>query len=257
MEERDLFSKYLLEKGLCCTCNSPLKDSKHVNLVQLNRVATWKTPIWGNILSESQELKYALAVVCDNCISPEKMNEIKFAIEIEMSGNTPSNIYYHAVENLEKGSPTFSEEVKMQLEADAQRDELLNIMYATIPGDEIALATRGLETAEEINAKALRQSGHYVMLVNKGYIKGLKNPKDRQHHDFINQLMIVKEEKKQTIVIQDIHVTEDEVIYLKEMMAGIEIIAWIVEDMKNPTEEATEKIIQIIKKLKEDGNDVR
>jgi len=69
--------------------------------------------------------------------------------------------------------------------------------------------------------------------------------------------MIVKEEKKQTIVIQDIHVTEDEVVYLKEMMAGIEIIAWIVEDMKNPTEEATEKIIQIIKKLKEDGNDVR
>jgi len=202
MEERDLFSEYLLKKGLCCACNSPLKDSKHINLVQLNRVATWKTPIWGNILSESQELKYALAVVCDNCVSPEKMNEIKFAIEIEMSGNTPSNIYYHAVENLEKGSPTFSEEVKMQLEADAQRDKLLNIMYATIPGltvatairypptipgDEIALATRGLETAEEINAKALRQSGHYVMLVSKGYIKGLKNPKDRQHHDLINQ----------------------------------------------------------------------
>jgi len=251
MEERSEFSEYLLENGQCCICDDPLSDSEHLNLIQLDKVATWKYPVWGNILSEDKEINHAIAVVCDYCISPEGqiIGEIKFAIEVDMAEDKTQTIYYHDVRKLQSGSPTFSEDVKMSLEADAMRDEILNAVYGVTPKDEVKLAVRGIETAKEINEKMLRQSHYYIMLVSQGYIRGLKNSEDPQHQDFMNQLSITREEGKPAIIIQDIQVTDEEIAYLKEIMKGIEIVGWIIDDMKKMSEETTEKVRKILKSL--------
>jgi len=77
----------------CCACGGSLEDSKHINLVALDKVASWKFPTWGNVLTK-QPLIHAVAIVCDKCI--DKGVQPKFAVEWNDNGN----VKYHKIEEL-------------------------------------------------------------------------------------------------------------------------------------------------------------
>jgi len=80
----------------CCACGGSLQNSKFVNGVCLDKLATWEHPIWGNILVKD---KYpeprATAVLCDDCI--RKKRKAKFAVEWNKDY---SQVKYHKVEDL-------------------------------------------------------------------------------------------------------------------------------------------------------------
>jgi len=80
----------------CCACEGSLENSKFVNGVFLDKLATWQQPIWGNILVRN---KYpeprATAILCDECI--RKKREAKFAVEWN---EDLSQVIYHKVEDL-------------------------------------------------------------------------------------------------------------------------------------------------------------
>jgi len=63
-------------KTKCCACETPL-SLEHVNGICLLKEATWKFPVWGNILVKVWGL--AVAFVCDECV--RKKAVIKFAVE--------------------------------------------------------------------------------------------------------------------------------------------------------------------------------
>lgn len=80
--------------GKCCACETPLADSKHVNMVQVDKPAKWPYPVWGNFLTGHQNM--AVAFICDSCYTTgmESGTQIKFAVEID------TEIKYHAIESL-------------------------------------------------------------------------------------------------------------------------------------------------------------
>lgn len=78
----------------CCCCSRLLDEcgTKHINGVQLNYAAKWKSPVCGNVISGSDGT--AMAFVCDECLAAEK--PISFAVEFR--GDT---VVYHPVETLD------------------------------------------------------------------------------------------------------------------------------------------------------------
>ena len=83
----------LIEKNMkCCACCKPLKDSKNLHIVLLERKAKWKDNTWGTIARTSG---YALAVVCDECA--KKGIEPRYAVEMSKKGE----VRYHPVSELE------------------------------------------------------------------------------------------------------------------------------------------------------------
>ena len=96
----------------CCACEGSMQDSKHVNLICLNKMATWEYPRWGNILvSDKYPTNRAGAIICDRCI--EERRKIKFAIEWD---NKRTYVKYHKVEDL-KDLPTIPEREVLEAEA--------------------------------------------------------------------------------------------------------------------------------------------
>lgn len=83
----------LKAQGKCCACEAELKHSIHLNMVQLQRQASWKFPVWGHILNGQQNM--ALAFICDPCYDSGEPT-IKFAVEQDDNG-----IKYHPIEKLE------------------------------------------------------------------------------------------------------------------------------------------------------------
>jgi len=80
----------------CCACAGSLRRSKHVNLVSLQRRATWQYPVWRNVLTgEDGE---AVAVVCDACLDANR--EIQEAVEFR-----GAEVLYHTVIDLERLPP--------------------------------------------------------------------------------------------------------------------------------------------------------
>ena len=83
----------LIEKNVkCCACCKPLKNSKNLHIVLLERKAKWKDNTWGTIARTSG---YALAIVCDECA--KKRIEPKYAVELSKKGE----VRYHPVSELE------------------------------------------------------------------------------------------------------------------------------------------------------------
>lgn len=109
-------------------------------------------------------------------------------------------------------------------------------------------ASRGRLSAE-INARLLSQSDIYIMVVDRGYIQGLKDDGDPQHSDFHRQLEVAREERKKTLVVRDIQVTEEEIAYLKKQMKGINVVAWIEHDFNSLDEELDEKLEEALKRI--------
>jgi len=76
----------------CCACCKPLKNSKNLHIILLERKAKWKDNTWGTIAGTSG---YALAIVCDECA--KKGIEPKYAVEMSKKGE----VRYHPVSELE------------------------------------------------------------------------------------------------------------------------------------------------------------
>lgn len=73
------FEKQMMEEK-CCACDGIIgENGENINLVQLRRMATWKYPTSGNILTGTKNL--AVAAVCNVCI--ENNVPIKFAIRFD------------------------------------------------------------------------------------------------------------------------------------------------------------------------------
>lgn len=100
------FVNLMLEKGTCCICTKPLKDSKYLNLAHLDKKAAWKYPVWtvwNNILTPGMEDR-AVAVVCDGCQEAAEKSgvggSIKYAVEIR-----GDDVIMHDIEELEDAVP--------------------------------------------------------------------------------------------------------------------------------------------------------
>ena len=87
----------------CCACGKPVKNTStgHVNLIQLERKATWKFPSFGNVLLGTSGI--AAAIVCDPCLESKAV--IKWAIELQGSGKKKT-VVYHEVDQLQKIEPS-------------------------------------------------------------------------------------------------------------------------------------------------------
>jgi hypothetical protein len=255
-EEPQGINAFLIEKGKCCACDTPLKDSGHVNMVMLSKKAPWKYPIWGNILVEGS-LGHALGVVCDECVNEETgqiKHPIKYAIEIQ--GGEPvaegilteKFIIYHDAHDLEDGEPEIpkgaAESMALQMKADMERNKVLNAVTAIMPDDPIAVAYRG--AMEDANAKMLRQSAYYLMLINQSYVRGLKDPQDPQHHDFITQLEIAYEMQKPTVIIYDETITDEQRLYVEEVTANLDVRATMTHDFSVQSEDLQEKVRKLL-----------
>lgn len=69
----------LLEKQ-CCACGGIIKKhGKSVNMVGLDRHATWEYPTMGNIITKQKER--AVAIVCDHCTANH--TPIQYAVQLE------------------------------------------------------------------------------------------------------------------------------------------------------------------------------
>jgi hypothetical protein len=93
------WNKLVRAKVKCCACEGSLKDSPHINGINLNKRATWKFPVWSNVLIKDQ-VPRAVALICDTCL--EKKHKIKLAIEWTDKFTT---IRYHLISELEDLAP--------------------------------------------------------------------------------------------------------------------------------------------------------
>jgi len=78
----------------CCACGKPLKDSRYINGVLLERKAKWKNNTWGNLILGVSG--YAVAIVCDECV--KKKVKPKYAVEWS---DDKREVRYHPVDELE------------------------------------------------------------------------------------------------------------------------------------------------------------
>jgi hypothetical protein len=102
---------FIRKRVKCCACQGSLKNSKHINGICLDKLATWELPVWGNILlKDLHPEKRALAILCDECI--DKKRNPKFAVEWD---ENYENVKYHPVESLQDLPPITEEEVERVL----------------------------------------------------------------------------------------------------------------------------------------------
>lgn len=95
MNSEEVFAM-LLREAKCCACGNPMNISPCLNFVSLNKKATWKKPVWDNLLLKPvyPRIPRAIAVLCKECIE-----NYRHAIEvIELEGE---EIRYHKVSDLE------------------------------------------------------------------------------------------------------------------------------------------------------------
>ena len=113
----------ILNSGKCCACEKPLKDSKHLNLITLDKAANWEFPTWGNVSAKKAEDRKgvrAVAIICDSCV--EDKTVIKFAIDVKVVGNDPQKseaitetvIRYHDVTTLKDMPPITEKDLGLQ-----------------------------------------------------------------------------------------------------------------------------------------------
>src|SRR5438552_5703732 len=83
------------EKGRCGACGKPFLGDR-LNLVTLDRKATWEYPTSGNVLTG--ESGRAVAILCDGCV--EDKVAIQEAMELRDDG-----LVYHPLAELETLPP--------------------------------------------------------------------------------------------------------------------------------------------------------
>lgn len=99
---------FIREKIKCCSCGGSLKNSKYINAICLDKLATWDYPVWNNILVEDKyPEKRAVAYVCDECV--ENGKEPKYAVEWDEERKT---VKYHPIDELKDLPPIPPEEVE-------------------------------------------------------------------------------------------------------------------------------------------------
>lgn len=99
----DSFEHLIKEKGTCCICTKPLKDSKYLSLAQIDKKAAWKFPVWNSVLIQGLEDR-AVGIVCDGCHEAAEKSgvsaKLKYAVEIR-----GDDIILHDVDELEDVEP--------------------------------------------------------------------------------------------------------------------------------------------------------
>lgn len=99
----DSFVQLVMEKGTCCICTKPLKDSKYLNLAHLDKKAAWEFPVWNSIFIPGLADR-AVAVVCDGCQEAAEKSgvggRVKYAIEVR-----GDDVIMHDIEELEDVEP--------------------------------------------------------------------------------------------------------------------------------------------------------
>jgi len=90
---RDNYVEFIQAHVRCGACGGKIG---RVNLCALNRRATWKYPVSGNVISGDEGR--AVAVLCDACIDSRR--GIREAIEI-----TDQQVHYHPVGELDELPP--------------------------------------------------------------------------------------------------------------------------------------------------------
>jgi hypothetical protein len=81
----------------CCACGESLANSKNVNCVLLDHVASWKFPTWGNILYGVPVIG-AIAILCDACLK-KRANPTS---AVEWSDSNLAQVTYHPVFELQQ-----------------------------------------------------------------------------------------------------------------------------------------------------------
>jgi len=88
-------AQWIKETVRCCACEMPMRLSRYINFVQLGKLAKWKYPAAGNVITGQPSIE-AMAVVCDECIRLRAT--IKYAVEWD---NEKTYVKYHRVQDLE------------------------------------------------------------------------------------------------------------------------------------------------------------
>ena len=94
-----LIGKLILEHVKCCFCEGPLNG--RINLINIPKLATWKSPAAGNIF-KPDDVKFACAVLCTQCIVKGKFP--KFAVEwkgFEGEEGEEIEVIYHPTSELD------------------------------------------------------------------------------------------------------------------------------------------------------------
>lgn len=112
------WSEYVLENARCCACEGPLRGSKHLNLVTIDKFASWEFPIWGNLLAKDplKRTGRAAAICCDGCVDEktgQALRPIKFAIEVNKLGEEYI-IDYHDAMKLKDAPPITAEDLDLE-----------------------------------------------------------------------------------------------------------------------------------------------
>ncbi len=85
-------AQFISENCKCCVTEKPMKDSKHITVVQLSFKASWKFPVWGNFI-HGLPPQMAMAYIHDDAVKDGKLiAPVKFAVEI-----VDDQIIYHPV----------------------------------------------------------------------------------------------------------------------------------------------------------------
>lgn len=97
------FNQLIIEKGTCCICSKPMKESKFISLARIDKKATWKYPVWNNVLIPGLEDR-AVAIMCDGCREASEISGvcgmIKYAVETR-----GEKVIMHDIEELEDAAP--------------------------------------------------------------------------------------------------------------------------------------------------------
>lgn len=234
-------SEYILQNGKCCACEGTLQGS-HLNMVTIPKIATWEYPVWGNVLDKNgMALKYACAIVCDNCVN-EQTGQITAPIRFAMDvGGTPRRIVYYTVEDLEDGEP--------DLELDPVEATALDI-FTHLENIENLRTAVAIRDAEEINEVLLKQSTYYLMLINNSYINAIQDPTDPQHFDLIRQLEVAQSGKKPTVVIYDETVSEEDKEKAAYFLRNLDVRKVMTHDFMKEDDELAKKVGEIVKEFK-------
>lgn len=103
---------WIREHVRCCSCMGSMADSRHINLVSLDKYVTWDYPAWGNILvrdPDKRGARRACAVLCDGCV--ERRRKPYYAVEYAGEGDG-RHVLYHHVDRLEDAPPITMEDLE-------------------------------------------------------------------------------------------------------------------------------------------------
>lgn len=84
--------------GKCCVTDEPLSTSKFITAVQLNKIAKWRYPVWGNVLYNIPSI-HAIAFIHDNAVDDN--GALKGAVKYAIECTDDDMIIYHPIDELE------------------------------------------------------------------------------------------------------------------------------------------------------------